>query len=379
MISAIEFVKHAYLSQGSIEGLGFCLAPTVCAIDVRSEGEFDTGLLPGSVNLPILNNAERHLVGTCYKKQGQECAIKLGYDLVSPNRATRTKAWCAKFAMSEPSAIRILFCWRGGLRSKIAQEWVRSEGMNALRIDGGFKAVRHLFMDALRVENAPPVIVLSGYTGARKTELLNSLPNSAANKMDLEGLAHHKGSAFGRNLLNPQPSQVTFENKMAIEILKFKNQAHQMPVFLEDESKRIGDRVLPLGYKEMMLKAPVVVLDASLEERAYFISKSYVIDEMARGISMSILMNYFLSSIDRIEKKAGSEVANRLRKKIKQVFEDEMLVTKTENHIDWVSDLLKHYYDPMYLYSFTKHPRNVVFKGDFNAVRQYILDKGNQV
>jgi tRNA 2-selenouridine synthase len=184
-------------------------------MDARAPVEFLKGAFPGVVNLPLMTDTERQRVGTCYKQQGQEAAIALGYQLVSgATKDERIAAWAA-FAQAHPQGY--LYCFRGGLRSQITQQWLKSEaGIEYPRVIGGYKAMRSFLLDTTEQALAECGFqVLGGMTGTGKTDVLLQLSNS----LDLEGHAHHRGSSFGRHV-SPQPAQIDFENRLAIDSSK---------------------------------------------------------------------------------------------------------------------------------------------------------------
>ena len=170
-------------------------------LDVRAPAEFAKGHLPNSLNLPILNDEERHQVGLTFKREGQLVATRLGHKLVSGDvKEARIALW-QSYIDTHPEAC--VMCWRGGQRSQIAQQWLAESGYNVPRISGGYKACRQACLDILEQAAGAqkPWFVLAGRTGVQKTVLLNTLDNS----IDLEGLANHRGSAFGAQN-SPQPS-----------------------------------------------------------------------------------------------------------------------------------------------------------------------------
>ncbi|RYZ90143.1 MAG: tRNA 2-selenouridine(34) synthase MnmH, partial [Proteobacteria bacterium] len=235
-------------------------------IDVRSEGEFTKASIPGSQNSPILNNEERHAVGLCYKVAGQHEAIALGHKLVDPLRESRVATWIEIGASHQDSPIMIV-CWRGGMRSQFATEWINSAGRPALRIEGGYKALRaDLTSEFLKSRS---FLVLSGRTGSGKTTLLKNLP--IAEKIDIEELAAHRGSSFGRMMGRAQPSQATFENALSLGL-----RPHTRPMVVEDESKVIGSLHLPEALYASMSSSPVVQLEVSAFQRSQTIFVDYV-------------------------------------------------------------------------------------------------------
>ena len=175
----------------------------VSMMDVRAPIEFAQGAFPGVVNLPLMNDEERQKVGTCYKQRGQEAAITLGHSLVSGEiKNGRIAAWAA-FAKVHPHGV--LYCFRGGLRSQITQQWLQSEaGIAYPRVIGGYKAMRTFLLETTQAAAQEcDFTVLSGSTGTGKTELIAQLHHG----IDLEGHANHRGSSFGQRITG-QPTQI---------------------------------------------------------------------------------------------------------------------------------------------------------------------------
>ena len=184
-------------------------------MDARAPVEFAKGAFPGVVNLPLMTDEERELVGICYKQRGQQAAIELGHRLVGGAvKAARLDAWAA-FAKAHPDGY--LYCFRGGLRSQIVQQWLRDEaGIAYPRVTGGYKAMRGFLLDTLdRAIAECDFLVLGGMTGTGKTEVLRRLDDA----LDLEGHANHRGSSFGKRV-SGQPTQINFDNALAIDILR---------------------------------------------------------------------------------------------------------------------------------------------------------------
>src|SRR5690606_6237145 len=203
-------------------------------LDVRAPIEFSKGAFPLAHNLPLLSDEERHRIGICYKRKGQQAAIELGHELVSGAvKVERIAAWDA-YLRDHPDGY--LYCFRGGLRSQTVQQWLKTEtGRDAPRILGGYKAMRNFLIDTTTTTVARcDLVLVAGLTGSGKTELLVQLDNA----IDLEGHAHHRGSSFGKHA-TPQPEQINFENALAIDFLKKRAKGHQVLV-LEDEGRMIG-------------------------------------------------------------------------------------------------------------------------------------------
>jgi tRNA 2-selenouridine synthase len=238
-------------------------------IDVRAPVEFAKGAFPGAVNLPLMDDEERRVVGIEYKRKGNEAAVALGHRLVSGDvKARRVRAWC-DFLREHPDAL--LYCFRGGQRSAIAQRWIHDAGCEVVRLKGGYKAFRRYLMEETdrSVARFSPV-VLGGRTGSGKTLLLKKLENA----VDLEGLANHRGSAFGKKI-SPQPTQIDFENRLAYELIRKIEAGHKRLVF-EDEGKNVGRLYLPRRLFEHLDAAPLVILEMPMEERVEITFREYV-------------------------------------------------------------------------------------------------------
>lgn len=202
-------------------------------MDARAPVEFSKGAFPGVINLPLMNDIERQKVGTCYKQHGQDAAIQLGHQLVCGQvKDERVEAW-VEFARANPNGY--LYCFRGGLRSQTVQRWLKDAGVDYPRILGGYKAMRTFLLDTLHeAVSECDLVVLGGMTGTGKTEVLTQLPNG----LDLEGVANHRGSSFGKRATG-QPAQIDFENRLAIDLLK-KRAAGIEQFVVEDESRLVA-------------------------------------------------------------------------------------------------------------------------------------------
>lgn len=328
--------------------------PAMANLDVRSEGEWAEGAIPGFHNDPILTDSERHLVGTCYKQQGQAAAFALGYALTAPHQTERVHRWRA-LANQHPLQV---CCWRGGARSRLACEWLAEAGVETLRVRGGYKAMRALLRAAL--EQPPTLLVLSGATGTGKTRLLREL---AVAKVDLEACANHRGSAFGS--LGGQPSQQTFENRVGLALF-----SAQPTYLIEDESRLIGVNMLPLALKNAMYGASAVVLDVPLAERVALTHDEYVLQPLQQGQSVEAVQVQLQQSLDRIRRGLGGERHQQLSLALTEAM---AVPTDVDAHARWISPLLADYYDPRYRHAFEQQPRQVVFRGDTAACREFLL------
>ncbi len=218
-------------------------------IDVRSQGEYEKAHFGNTINIPILSDTHRHDVGLTYKNEGSEAAKALGHTLVSGDyKEQMIQQWCESIK-SYPQEPNLIFCWRGGLRSQLAQDWVYQNGSEVIRVDSGYKGLRNEALKTL--ENPAPFVILSGMTGSGKTRLIYKLRHF----VDIEGLANHRGSAFGSHFGARQPQQATFENKLAQALYL----VHRNFV-LEDESPNIGRCHLPDSIYARMVTAPMVMI-----------------------------------------------------------------------------------------------------------------------
>lgn len=329
-------------------------------LDTRAPVEFAGGAFPTAVNLPLMTDDERHQIGTCYKEKGQQAAIALGHQLVSgPIKAERVAAW-ANFAQDHPQGY--LYCFRGGLRSQISQQWLADAGVPYPRVIGGYKAMRRFLLDWLAANiDKLPIYIVSGRTGSGKTELIDRLPNA----VDLEGRANHRGSSFGRQL-TPQPPQISFENSLTIDLLKANP---QQPIFLEDEGHLIGRSAIPLVLREKMAKAPLLLLEADLSERVERILQDYVVSMQAGfaardGVEAGWqgFCEHLLSGLQRVEKRLGGERYQQISKLMKAALEAQQQ-GDLSGHRLWIQQLLHDYYDPMYDYQLSRKQGRILARG----------------
>ena len=336
-------------------------------IDVRSEGEFSDGHFLCSSNLPLMNNHERDLVGKAYKQQGQEKAIKLGHDLVKDKiKEERVEAWLNQLKKLPHSK---LYCFRGGLRSSIAVEWIRENGGVVEKIPSGYKALRNFLLDeGVKISQKQKFIVLAARTGSGKTKLLRENPSISS--MDLEFWANHRGSSFG--YLGKQDSQITFENNLMIELLK---KEHHSFMLVEHESQRIGNLKIPDFLFQSLQAGQFIELIVPIEERARWIIKEYV-EEPLLSKNVDQVQETLKLSLYRLEKKLGGlatrEIFQLMDDAFKKDYRDEALFNE---HFEWVRRLLVHYYDPSYDYHIKNIKDKIVISGDQKTILDYLKNK----
>ncbi|AZQ12929.1 tRNA 2-selenouridine(34) synthase MnmH [Shewanella khirikhana] len=341
-------------------------------MDVRAPIEFNKGAFPNAVNLPLMTDSERQKVGTCYKERGQDAAIELGHQLVGGKvKASRIEAWKAFF---EAHPQGYLYCFRGGLRSRITQNWLKEAGLDIPFIEGGYKAMRQFLID--EIEAAPgkrEMLILSGITGSGKTDFVRLRGES----VDLEGIANHRGSSFGRQH-EGQPSQIDFENRLAIELMRHQEQ-EQARLLLEDESFLIGRNAIPNVFFEQMQQAPVLVLTATLEERLPRLLDDYVhkmhsgyVERLGEEAGFAAFTEFLLGSLKGIYKRLGGKLHSEVTELMQQALATQQSRNDTSGHLAWISLLLESYYDPMYHYQLGKKAARVRFTGTHAEMHDYL-------
>ena len=346
-------------------------------IDTRSPVEFAKGSLPTAINLPLMTDEERDAVGSCYKEQGPDAAVRLGHELVAGDlKERRVGAW-KTFVAGHPEGA--LFCFRGGIRSEIAQQWLKDAGVDYPRIKGGYKAMRRWLTDSTdQLIEKTPLLLLGGPTGAAKTRILNEgngggpIPGS----VDLEGLANHRGSAFGRRVTE-QPTQIGFELALGIQLLKHRSAGHQK-LLLEDEGRLIGRCALPLSLQAARQDADWVQLDASVDARVEHSYENYILQNLEDLMTQDAVRAFdhfatgLLEALERIQKRLGGQRYAEL----KIVMQDALAAHERgnpETHKAWISELLTGYYDPMYDYQMNNRTKPPLFRGTEQEVVEYLL------
>jgi len=345
-------------------------------MDARAPVEFAKGAFPGVVNLPLMNDLERQKVGTCYKQHGQQAAIELGHRLVNGAiKAERIQAW-SDFARRHPEGYR--YCFRGGLRSQLVQQWLKTEaGIEYPRVVGGYKAMRHFLLETLEQAAATDdFILVGGLTGTGKTEVLARLDDG----VDLEGIANHRGSSFGKRA-TPQPVQIDFENALAIRLLKMQAAGARQFV-LEDEARLVGRCSIPLPLFQGMQRYPLVWLEDSFEGRVDRILKDYVIDLCAEFIAeqgeegFAAFAERLQQSLVNIQKRLGGECYQRLAAIMDQALAEQASRGAVDLHRGWIEILLRQYYDPMYAYQRENKAERILFAGEQDAVVEFLRARG---
>lgn len=343
-------------------------------LDVRAPVEFKNGSFLNACNLPIMNDEERRLVGICYKNEGNAKAIELGHKLVSGVvKEQRVQAWI-EFIKSNPSAL--LYCFRGGQRSKITQTWLKENGVEIPRLKGGYKAFRNFLLSEIEIsfKYIQPVI-LGGKTGSGKTIFLKRFQNS----IDLEALANHRGSAFGQKI-TPQTTQIDFENALAYELIQ-KREAGFETLLFEDEGKHVGSVFMPESFIAATADAGLVILEASLESRIETTLDEYVVQAQknyeAAGFEEPFMawQQSIKDAMKKIERRLGYEKYAIVTSLFESAVGEQLQNGSFLGYKDWVEYLLLYYYDPMYDYQIQKRSHRVLFCSDALEVEAFMKER----
>jgi tRNA 2-selenouridine synthase len=273
----------------SVEVQTFLQAPGLI-LDVRSPGEYEDGHIPGAVSFPLFSNEERAQVGTCYKRQGREAAVELGLEFVGPKLAGFVKT-VKRIAHGSASKTPLrVHCWRGGMRSGAMALLLETAGFPVITLTGGYKTFRHWVRETCAMPK--PIITLGGMTGSGKTAILHELAQLGEPILDLEALAHHRGSSYGALGLQPQPTNEQFENDVATAWAALPG---DRPIWIEAESRRIGLCRVPPELFQQMMAAPVLQVVRSRQERVAILVEEY------SGASLDDLV----AATERLRKKLG--------------------------------------------------------------------------
>ncbi|MFK7852916.1 MAG: tRNA 2-selenouridine(34) synthase MnmH [Granulosicoccus sp.] len=367
--SGIEVPKQPGASLLNYKDL---LLAGVPLLDVRAPVEFDKGAFPEAVNLPLLSDEERHLVGIRYKEQGQQSAIELGAKLLTADlRQQRIKCWVDFFEQNPNGA---LYCFRGGLRSRITQQWLKEAGLEIPLVKGGYKALRSYLIESLdKLCTTMDLMLIGGRTGSGKTLLVNQLGDT----VDLEALAEHRGSSFG-GLTNEQPRNIDFEHSVTIALLRLR-EAGVSRVYLEDEARLIGRVCLPDRLREAMLQAPIVILDCDMQRRIRHCFDDYVPDLLQRYTQLlgkeagfSAFCDHHRNSLARIQKRFGGENYRHALELLEQALHQHLAHNDTSFYAEFIELLLSKYYDPMYDYQLSKKTKRVIFAGSADDISEMV-------
>lgn len=272
---------HVYLLCMAIQSISIEtfleLRKSFPVLDVRSPGEFAHAHFPNANNLPLFSDEERKIVGTIYKQESREKAIKSGLQFFGPKmvQMVETVEAVTSSAKNNPGEGKkktvLVHCWRGGMRSAGVAWLLDLYGFQVYTLKGGYKVFRRWVLDQFEKEYS--FCVVGGFTGSGKTDLLSELKSRDEVVVDLEAIACHKGSAFGKLEDGKQPSQEMFENKLALALCEASKMQKQ--IWIEDESQRIGDVNVPAKIYLGKQSSPVYFIDIPFEERLGYLLKNY--------------------------------------------------------------------------------------------------------
>ncbi|MCE3279094.1 MAG: tRNA 2-selenouridine(34) synthase MnmH [Bacteroidetes bacterium] len=306
-------------------------------IDVRTPAEFEQGHIPGAYNIPIFSNEERKIIGTIYKQEGKQPAILKGLELVGPKLHEFIRA--ANNITN--NGILLTHCWRGGMRSASMGWLFESYGFKSITLKGGYKKYRNRVLESF----AEPknIIVVGGRTGSGKTLILHELQNQGEQIVDLEKIAHHKGSSYGSFGEEKQVSQEQFENEVSHAFSKIDT---GKICWVEDESRKIGINVLHDDLWAQMRAAKVFCIDLALEERVAYLAEEYG----------KFTKEELITATQRIGKKLGGQ---HVKRAVEAIEEGDL---KTACEITLV------YYDRSYEYGLSQRPTENIIKFKFNKL-----------
>jgi len=263
-------------------------------IDVRSEGEYHEGHIAGAINIPMLTNQERREVGIAFKKLGQQTAIDTGFRLVGPRLSNIISD--ARRTGNE----LLVHCWRGGMRSANFCQFMSMAGIRTHQLQGGYKAYRTLAMDTF--SRPLDLMVLGGFTGSGKSDILRQLKIKGEQILDLEHLAAHKGSVFGGLMMPVQPTTEQFQNELFERIIALDSTKR---IWVEDESIGIGKIYLPEQFWLQMQKSPIVTIEVSKETRV-----KRLVDEYGKADATK-----FMEAMTKLTRKLGGQHFNAAKEK----------------------------------------------------------------
>ncbi len=307
-------------------------------IDVRSPGEYEKGHIFNANNLELFTNEERAIVGAAYKQESKERAIELGIGFVKP-KLTNFVTNAIEIA---PEKEVVVHCWRGGMRSNAFADHLIENGFEKVYvIEKGYKAFRNYVLQFF--EHALNLKILGGYTGSGKTDILHCLKKKGQQVIDLEGLANHRGSAFGGIDLPPQPTTEQFENKLFSLV---RGLDASLPIWVEDESRVIGKVVIPSAFYLKMRGQTVYFIDVPLPERIKHLVDAYA----------NLSHDKLADAIGRITKRLGYD-------KAKFAFDE----LENKNYYK-VVEITLFYYDKYYLKGLQKRQESKVLKFNIATV-----------
>ncbi|MDP8269531.1 MAG: tRNA 2-selenouridine(34) synthase MnmH [Candidatus Tenebribacter davisii] len=298
-------------------------------IDVRTPDEFSNGHITNAINIPLFSNEERAIVGTKYKQESRDTAIAKALEYI----AERTEQYLDELQKLVKSQEICIYCWRGGFRSEGMGYLFQTVGKKVYRLSGGYKAYRNFVLDTFKPEYN--LIVIGGMTGSGKTEILEEIGKANEQMLDLEGLANHKGSAFGALGQKDQPAPQQFENDLAAQLSGFDR---KQKIWLEDESRMIGRAKIPDDLFTQIRSSLVIKVEVSKDDRINRLIKDYA----------NFNKEDLKRSITNISRRLGGANSD--------------LAIKAINAEDYykATDIILDYYDKAYTYGLEKREGQTV-------------------
>lgn len=312
-------------------------------IDVRSPAEFEHGHIPGAHTIPLFNNEERAVIGTAYKRISKEEAVKIGYELANPKIDFYLRQVAKVIVDEQQKSLGqaddklktvLIHCWRGGMRSGKFAELLNEHGYKTYTLIRGYKAYRNFVLGSF--DAIANILIIGGETGSGKTEILHKLQENGEQIIDLENIAHHKGSAFGSLGEKPQPTYEQFENNLSFALNKLDLSRR---IWLEDEARNVGRAQIPIQLWEKMKQAPILRLNIPKQlriERLVVDYGQYTKEELK-------------NCIIKIEQRLGGQ-------HVKHALEE---LEKGNLHV--VADIALTYYDKAYNYDHEKRDMKNIF------------------
>jgi len=311
-------------------------------LDVRSEGEFTHAHIPHATNLPLFNNEERAVVGTLYKQQGRNDAIQKGLEIIGPKMAFFTQLVKEQIQNNKV----FVHCWRGGMRSSSMAWLLNLMGWEVYVLKGGYKSYRNKVLEEIVLPRK--YALLGGFTGSGKTIVLQALKENGEQVIDLEGLANHKGSAFGALGEDAQPSTEMFENLLHKSLNSLNN---QKTIWVEDESKTIGTVYLENCFLQNIRQSPFYVVEIPFAERVETLVKSYG----------SFPVEALEASIKKINRRLGDQNCR------------EAITALAEGKIAAAAAITLRYYDKAYQFSLDKRKEKVSARLNFDKFDPHLI------
>lgn len=300
--------------------------PQQLFIDLRSPVEFKEAHIPGAINIPLLDDEERSLVGTIYKYNSPQEAVDEGFSLVAP----KLPDICSRIKSLSQEHDVVLYCFRGGMRSQSICQVLSLLGTRHFRLQGGFKAFRQKTLEFIEEPFDKEIVVLYGLTGVGKTEILRALQQKGLPAIDLEGMANNRGSVFGHVGMQHGPSQKHFEGllyKKCLDLAKYPR------VAVECESRRIGKLILPSSFFDALQGGRRILIYDTMDHRIERLISMYTVENSLENVSE------LCASLERLKNRLGNAKIQKLNK---------LLLEK--NYREVAHDLLVEYYDPLYHY-----------------------------